>query len=345
MKRKRQKSVFSKNINLNAYLFLLPWLIGFVVFVAFPFIYTIFLSLNSVVRNITGWTNTYIGLTNFEVLFFRNTVFNPLIIDFIVVELTYVPAIIILAFILSMLLNTNIKFRAGFRMIYFFPVVILSGPVMTQLISSDSTSTIDITEILIFRMVENYSPFLADMLASIFNNFTLILWFTGIPIILFMNGLQKINTQLYEAAQIDGANSWQILWKITIPNIKSTALVVAIFSVVQIAIFEVNPIYQFVVNTIRDNFASGLGFAAAVVLIYSFIVLLFVGIAFMLLKDRDKEIYEESLRERQKRNLEKMQKMQKRQNEESFKDGMKRIWNQTKTIFKKKEVTPHDSEA
>jgi ABC-type sugar transport system permease subunit len=216
---------------------------------------------------------------------------------------------------------------------------------MTQLISADSTSTIDVTEIIIFRMIENYSPFLADMLASIFNNFTLILWFTGIPIILFMNGLQKINTQMFEAAQIDGANSWQILWKITIPNIKSTALVVAIFSVVQIAIFEVNPIYQFVVNTIRDNYASGLGFAAAVVLVYSFIVLIFVGIAFFLLKERDHEIYEESLRERQKRNLEKMQKMQKRQNEETFKDGMKRIWNQTKTIFKKKEVAPHDSEA
>lgn len=336
MPRKRQKSVFSKNTNLNAYMFLLPWLIGFVIFVAYPFMYTIFLSLNSVVRNITGWSNTFIGLNNYEVLFFRNTVFNPLIIEFIVVELTYVPAIIILAFILSLLLNTNIKFRAGFRMIYFFPVVVLSGPVMTQLMSADSTSTIRVEDIIIFRMIENYSPFIADMLASIFNNFTLILWFTGIPIILFMNGLQKINTQLFEAAQIDGANSWQILWKITIPNIKSTALVVAIFSVVQIAIFEVNPIYQFVVNTIRDNYVNGLGFAAAVVLVYSFIVMLFVGIAFFLLKDRDKEIYEESLRERQKRNLEKMQKMQRRQTEESFADGMKRIWNKTRDIFKKK---------
>jgi len=76
-----------------------------------------------------------------------------------------------------------------------------------------------------------------------------------------------------------------------------------------------------------------------------FIVLLFVGVAFFLLRDKDTELYEESLKERQKRNLEKMQKMQKRQNEETFKDGMKRIWNQTKTIFKKKEVTPHDSEA
>jgi ABC-type sugar transport system permease subunit len=277
--------------------------------------------------------------------FFRNTTFNPLILDFIIVELTYVPAILVLSLILSLLLNTNIKFRAGFRMIYFFPVVVLSGPVMTQLINSDSTTTIDVTEIIVFRMIENFSPFLADMIGGIFNNFTLILWFTGIPIILFMNGLQKMNSQLYEAAQIDGANSWQILWKITLPNLKSTALVVAIFSVVQIAIFQVNPIYTFVVDTITGNYVKGLGFAGAIVLIYSVIVLIFVGIVFLVLKDRDKVIYEESLRERKERMRLKMIKLQQQRNQKPLKDQLKDVFNKIGSKLKKKEVSEDDQQA
>ena len=350
MKKPKSKvSDLSKHVNRSAYLFLLPWLIGFIIFVAYPFFYTIYLSLNNVVRDVTGWTNTWIGLANYETAFFRNTTFNPLILDFIVVELTYVPAILVLSLILSLLLNANIKFRAGFRMIYFFPVVVLSGPVMSELINSDSTTRIDVTDIIVFRMIENFSPFIADLIAGIFNNFTLILWFTGIPIVLFMNGLQKINSQLYEAAQIDGANSWQILWKITIPNLKSTALVVAIFSVVQIAIFQVNPIYNFVVGTIRDNYSDGLGFAAAVVLIYSLIVIIFVGIVYVLLREKNDVIYEESIRARRERTLEKMKKLQQQKMQKPWLDQMKDnvldLTNKIKQKMKQKEDKSHDKQA
>ena len=57
----------------------------------------------------------------------------------------------------------------------------------------------------LIKMISNYSENFGDILITLFDNFSMILWFTGIPIILFINGLQKINRQLYEAAQIDGA--------------------------------------------------------------------------------------------------------------------------------------------
>ncbi|TNF06773.1 MAG: sugar ABC transporter permease [Bacillota bacterium] len=343
MKTKKNKSAI-KTHNRSAYFFLLPWLIGISLFVLYPVFYTIFLSFNSVVSDITGWTNTWIGLTNYETAFFRNTDFTPLVLDFLVLELTYVPTIIIVAFILSMLLNTNIKFRAGFRMIYFFPVVVLSGPVLTQLTESNSTSIIQADSIIIFRMVEQYSRFLADILSGIFSNFAVILWFTGIPIVLFLNGLQKINSQLYEAAQIDGANSWQILWKITIPNMKSTALVVAIYSVVQIAILEINPIYGYIVGNINDNYSTGMGFSASIVLVYSIIVIALVGLAFFVLKDRDKVEYEMGIRERREKQAEKLRKLQFKQNQ-TIKEYFTDTWSKMKNIIpKKKEVKQHDSE-
>ncbi|MDX9690923.1 MAG: sugar ABC transporter permease [Acholeplasmataceae bacterium] len=343
MKTKKQKSAF-KTHNRAAYYFLIPWLIGIMLFVVYPVFYTIYLSFNSVVSDITGWTNTWIGFANYETAFFRNTDFTPLVLDFLVLELTYVPTIIIVSFILSLLLNTNIKFRAGFRMIYFFPVVVLSGPVLSQLMGTNSTSIIQADTIIIFRMVEQYSRFLAEILSGIFSNFAVILWFTGIPIVLFLNGLQKINSQLYEAAQIDGANSWQILWKITIPNMKSTALVVAIYSVVQLAILEINPIYGYLVSNINQNYASGLGFSSSIVMVYSIIVIALVGLAFFVLKERDKVEYEMGIRERREKQAEKLRRLQLKKNQ-TVKEYATVTWNKIKRIIpKKKEVKQDDSE-
>jgi len=323
MKKKKTGALAARH-HQTGYLYLIPWLIGFLLFVAYPLFYTGFLSFNSVVKNIRGWTMTPMGIDNYFTALFQNTTFTPLILDFAIVELTYVPTIVILSFILAVLLNTKIKFRTGFRMIYFFPVIVLSGPVVEQLMSANTTSVIRIEDILIYKMIESYSEGAAEILLALFNNFTIVLWFTGIPIVLFMNGLQKINTQLFEAAQIDGASPWQILWKVTIPIIKPTALICTIFSIVQIAIFSINPIYGFVLTTIQQNYSNGLGFAAAVALIYSLVVFLFVGIAFLLLGDTEKVIVRENILEKQERKLKQIQRRN-RMNEMSIKQLWKAL--------------------
>ncbi len=328
------KSKARKPQNQNiAYLFLLPWLIGMVAFLIYPFMNTIWLSFNQVSKDVFGWNYTFIGMENYVTAFFRNTEFNALIIEFIMMELTYIPMILVISLILAILLNTKIKFRAGFRLIFFFPVVVMSGPVMTQLRSSNTTQIMDISDLLIFRMIDNISPFFSEMLIQVFNNFTLILWFTGIPIVLFLNGLQKIDRSLYEAASIDGANSWQMLWKIMLPNLKSTALVVGIYTVVQIAIFEVNPIYAFIVGTINSNFTNGLGFAAAVVLVYSLIVLAFVAFIFVILREKDVLKFEETVKERQQRQIDRINRQQIRRmrDNETLKQWYARVFKKDKT--------------
>lgn len=320
-----------KNENV-AYLFLLPWLIGLIFFIIYPFINTIWLSFNLVSKDVYGWTYSFIGTENYVTAFFRNTEFNQLVVGFISMEITYVPMILVISLILAILLNSKIKFRTGFRLIFFFPVVVISGPVMTQLRSSNTMQLMDISELLIFRMIDNISPFFSNILMSIFDNFTLILWFTGIPIILFLNGLQKIDNSLYEAAQNDGANSWQMLWKIMLPNLRSTGLVVGIYTVVQIAIFEVNPIYSFVVGTINSNYTNGLGFAAAVVIVYSAIVLAFVGVIFLVLRTKDDTKYLDTLKEKQLKHIARINRVQlkKLRDEETLKEWFDRV-------FKKKD--------
>ncbi len=275
----------SSNSNRQAYPFLIPWLIGFGILTIYPFFYTIYLSFYNITLAGLGWELEFHGMNNYITALFANIDFVPNMISFITMEITYVPSIIIFSFILAMLLNRDIKFRGGFRTIFFLPVIVLSGTVVEQLMWSGSTTLADFSENIIFKMLMNYNEFFAEAMLALFTNFTLVLWFTGIPIILFINGLQKINRSLFEAAKIDGATTWQILWKITIPIIKPTAMIVTIFTIVQLGMFNLNPVITQIKESMY-NYQGGLGLSSAYSLIYTIVVLIFVGIAMLILRTK-----------------------------------------------------------
>ncbi len=273
--------------NILGYTFMLPWIIGFLTFTAGPFFYTIYLSFHEVNLTVRGWETVWNNFDNYLSAFLRNTEFVPAMVGFIGYELVYVPVIIVIAFILALMLNQKIKFRSGFRLIYFLPVIIMSGSVMQQLMDSGNATMGTVRGSLIYNIIRNYNRYLAEVIQYIFDNFSMVLWFTGIPIILIINGLQKINPSLYEAAMLDGATPWQSLWKITIPLIKSIVLVSTVFTIVQLGMYNLNPVYQMIRDTIY-NTTGGLGLAAAFAWVYAIVVLIFVGIAFALFKERER---------------------------------------------------------
>lgn len=296
----------------SGYKFFLPWLIGFLIFTAFPFIYTIFLSFHQVKLTVLGWSTTFTGIQNYVTALLRNANFTPALVQFVLAEVVYVPVIVTVALILAILMNGDFKFRTVFRIIYFLPVIVISGTVMTQLMNSGTVQLGNVRQVFIYQILNSYSPFLASMITFLFNNFTIVLWFSGIPIVLFLNGLQKINTQLFEAAQIDGATGWQILWKITLPIIKPIILVATIFTIVQLGMFPINPVYGMIQAAIFDT-VGGLGVASAYAWIYSFAVIILLAIAFLVLKDHSKDYQYVDVVRLQEEKLQKMRKRVQRQ--------------------------------
>lgn len=281
----KKKKRYLKDQNLVGYLFMAPWLLGFLVFTAGSLLYTIYLSFNDVMLSVRGWETTFTGMNNYSIALLRNTEFVPALISFIISEITYAPTIVIVAFILALFLNRKIRFRSMFRTIYFLPVIVLSGPVMYQLMDSGSTASFGVEKIMIFKMVTNYSRPLAEAMLFLFSNFSMVLWFTGIPVVLFINGLQKINPSIIEAAQIDAATPWQILWDITIPIIRPIAMIITIFTIVQLGLFSTNPVFSMIQDSIYDT-VGGLGLASAYAWIYSIVILLLIAISFIFVREK-----------------------------------------------------------
>lgn len=291
-RRGRRTKSYEKRQNRLGYGFMLPWIIGFVVFTLVPFGATIVLSFCNVNTNVTGYDITFAGWSNYYTAFFRNTEFVPALGAFIAMVVPYTFVIIIVSFFLAYLLN---KIQAGkglMRTIYFLPVIIMSGPVMSQILDK-ADDAVQMAQgmnsgydgVFILEMIRSYSPQIARFMGDVFDQLTMILWFTGIPIVLFVSGLQRINISLYEAAKIDMANEWQILWKITIPMIKPTALVATIFTIAQLGTYDTSAIYS-LIKTATGNTNGGFGFAATYSWIYCIIVLIIIGLGCLIFKER-----------------------------------------------------------
>ena len=206
---------FQRRQDKYGYLFMMPWILGFLVFTLIPFVMTIYLSFTEVKQDIRGFNISFTGIYNYRQLFLANTEFTPALISFLGMIIPYTLVVVIMSFILAMLLNTIVRGKAVYRTIYFLPVVVLSGPVMYQLMNLTPQVEGQVNELyysFLIRMIHSYSPQAAASLVSLFDNLSIILWFTGIPIVLFINGLQKINPSLYEAARIAKAAGVPELW-------------------------------------------------------------------------------------------------------------------------------------
>ena len=175
--------------NLVAWSFLSFWVIGFILFTMYPLFTSVYYSMSNVVLDGEGIQVTFIGLENYRNIFSSAEGFNFLksVGDFAIEILFKVPIITVFAVIIAVLLNQNIKGRGFFRGIYFLPVIIASGPVINQLIYQGAATIPLVEELGILDLINStFTEGLARPLTNIFSELIVILWFSGVQILLFI---------------------------------------------------------------------------------------------------------------------------------------------------------------
>ena len=119
----------------NGYAFMAPWIIGFAIFTLFPFVMTIYLSFNAVQSTAWGYQFDFIGIDNYINAFVGNEEFLPALLGYLKMIVPYTIIVVVLAFIIAYLLCKINVGKGILRTIYFLPVIIMSGPVMSQLLT------------------------------------------------------------------------------------------------------------------------------------------------------------------------------------------------------------------
>jgi len=188
-------------------------------------------------------------------------------------------------------------FGKGFlRTIFFLPVIIISGPVMKEFIEQGVTSIQGVDNIwFVQRLLATMPTFLSTLLSTLIQSFIMILWFSGVQILIFLSALQKIDRPVYEAAQIDGASKWESFWKITLPNLRSIIVINIIYTIIAFSTFTLNDVIVMIQDSIFSA-TAGLGYASALAWIYFVVLVLVIGLFMILYGPKADNIYGKSIR-------------------------------------------------
>lgn len=201
------------------YLCLLPWLLGFIVLTAGPIIASFILSL---FKYDMVHPAIFIGFQNYKTMLFEDPLFWKSLKATSYYTLLVVPLSVIGSLLIALLMNQNLRFINLFRTIFYLPSV-LSGVAVALLWSWVFNKDFGVLNYLLDRLFGIIGPNWLGTEEWVIPALAIMaLWGVGGGMVIFLAGLQGIPTQLYEAAEIDGANSWQEFWKITIPLLTPT---------------------------------------------------------------------------------------------------------------------------
>lgn len=284
MKKTKRKIGLARKKALMGYLFTLPWALGFLAFTVFPLLFSLYMSTQRVKITADGIKTTMVGIGNFSYAITLDFEFIQACLDTLRFVSILTPLIVILALILAMLLNQKMKFRGVFRAIYFLPVVILNGILLSTMEKNGAFDIFNLSENGILRWLQ-HSDFgeVYAIIQLLLSNIFTVLWFSGVQILIYLSGLQKLSRETYEAAHIDGANSWQTFWKLTFPSLKQFTSLNIVYTIVLLSTFPTSPAMELIKKEMfgQSEF-QGLGYASAVSWIY-FILILIVLFIFLAL--------------------------------------------------------------
>ena len=273
---------------LYGYAFVGLWIIGFAVFTLVPLIQTFLYSLNDVTVTATGINLDFIKWNNYTRALFTDPSFIELLIGYVVETLVSVPIVIIFSLIIAMFLNLKFRFKGLFRVIFFLPVVITSGPVINELTSQGATSAPGIANsVVVVNILTNLPRSLRSPVEYLLTSFILILWFSGVQILIYLSSLQKIDKSVYEAASIDGASSWETFWKITLPSLSTTTLIIAVYTIIALSHFSENKVIRYIYGQ-TYAVGSGIGYSSALSFLYFAVLMLLLVVIYFMLSSRSK---------------------------------------------------------
>lgn len=201
-----------------AYLFILPWIIGFLVFQLYPFVASFVYSFTdfSLLKSMK-----FVGMKNYIQMFTRDRVFYKSLWATVKYVLIAVPGKLVFALIIAMILNMKLKCINFYRTVYYLPSI-LGGSVAISILWKflfSKTGTVNS-----FLAILHIPPldWLGSPNLTLFTMGLLVVWQFGSSMVLFLAALKNVPAELCEAARVDGAGRIRTFFTITLPLLTPT---------------------------------------------------------------------------------------------------------------------------
>ena len=291
-KRKKIASLEKRKAR-GGWLFVLPFVIGFVLIYLPLLLDSIRYSFCEVVR-IQGVTHfTFVGWANYKEALFVDPDFVEVLIKGIGQMFFDIPMILIFSLFMAVLLNQKMVGRAAFRAIFFVPVILATGLVDTAMQgtysamdsgmaiedgASEESAADQIVNVMdVQRLFQGMAigDGLLNYVTQAINNIYDIVNRSGVQMLIFLAGLQSISPAIYESVSIDGATAWETFWKITFPMISPMILVNAVYTIIDSFTAGSNKVMSFISSAYKGQ--GGQVLSSAMSWIYFGVVILIVA--------------------------------------------------------------------
>ncbi len=272
-KTEKKKRTYAQQKAMWGFIYVLPWLIGFIFFFLVPLLRSFQYSLNTVNVDSIGISLAFAGFANYINALTVDINFNRTLVESIVDMLVNVPLIIIFSLFVAVVLNQRFKGRMFARAMFFLPVVLASG-VIAKLESTSLIEALRIEEAssgfynilgsfqLERMMLEaGVNEWIVTYLTEAVNRIYEIISKAGVQIIIFLAGIQSISAHLYESSKIEGATGYEAFWKITFPMVSPLILVNMVYTIIDS--FSSNAVTDLIRETGFTRFNIGLSSAMA----------------------------------------------------------------------------------
>ena len=294
MERQKKLTGLQKRKAIAGYLFILPFIVGFLVFMIQPLAQSLYMSFCDVLVGAGSFSPQFRGLFNYVRAFTVDPEFTRLLSEEISRMFINSLAIMVFSFFVALILNQKFRGRALVRAVFFLPVILSSGVIIgvetdnalmasiEAAVGETAASGVSVTgaieEILKTAGIGTRAfETVFEIVDSIYD----VAIASGIQIIIFLSGLQTISTSMYEAADIEGCTKWESLWKITLPMVSSLFLVNWIYTIVDFCMRSDNEVIEKISEeiTVQINY----GFASAMSWVYFGVVIAIIGITSLII--------------------------------------------------------------
>jgi len=250
------------------WLFIAPFLVGFVLIYLPMIVESLQFSFSEIkIQPGGGYVLWNVGFENYSYALFEDPNFVTTLFTSLKELAFNVPAIVIFALFMAVLLNQKMRGRAIFRAIFFIPVIVSTGIIesidlqnslaanMEQSSSGEEglegsgssgaeiISAMDITRLFSGMQI---GAGIVSYVVTLINDVYNIVNKSGVQMLIFLAGLQSISPAIYESCHIDGASAWETFWKITFPMISPMILVNAVYTVIDSFTSQSNQIMSYI---------------------------------------------------------------------------------------------------
>jgi len=274
-------------------LFILPWVIGFIFFFTIPLVQSLFYTFNRIQIDADGLIFNWVGLDNYVYAFSGDGQFIRTIFESILNIIYQVPIIVFFSIFVAMILKEKFIGRSLMRAIFFFPVIISSGVIITILreqvlgdpaaAAGQASSLFQVSGLETMLQNANWNPNLVSGITGAISQIFDLTWKSGVQTLLMLSALHSIPDSMYEAADIEGATSWEKFWKITFVLISPTMSLSIIYSIIDYFTDYGNKVMRMIVDYQSQ---SKYEYSTTIAIIYFVIVLILIALVNWLLSRR-----------------------------------------------------------